>query len=118
MLDLDTCAAMHTYLNGLDLSDDALGFDALAENGPGEHMFGSAHTMRHYETAYWDSALNDDQPYETWSEQGGVDAMTRANLQWKKVLADYQVPAIDIAIDEELLAFIEQKKSSMRDVWY
>ncbi len=118
MLDLDTCAAMHTYLNGIDLSDDALGLEALVEKGPGEHLFGSAHTMRHYETAYWDSALNDDQPYETWSEQGGGDAMGRANQQWKRVLADYKAPPIDVAIDEELLAFIQNKKSSVKDVWY
>lgn len=118
MLDLDTCAAMHTYLNGLDLSDDALGFDALSEKGPGEHLFGSAHTLRHYETAYWDSALNDDQPYETWVEQGGGDAMSRANLQWKRVLDEYQAPPLDSAIDEELLAFIDTKKSSLKDAWY
>lgn len=118
MLDLDTCAAMHTYLNGLDLSDDALGFTALNEKGPGEHLFGSAHTLRHYETAYWDSALNDDQPYETWLEQGGGDAMSRANLQWKRVLDEYQSPPIDSAIDEELLAFIEIKKLSLKDTWY
>jgi len=118
MLDLDVCGAMHTYLNGFEVNDDTLGIDALAEGGPGEHLFGTAHTLSHYETAYWDSGINDDLPYETWSEQGGVDSMTRANLQWKKTLKDYQAPPLDIALDEQLKDFIARRKSSMEDAWY
>lgn len=118
MLDTDMCGAFHTYLKGFDVSEDALGFDALAEKGPGEHLFGTAHTMRHYETAYWDSGLNDDQPFESWSEQGEVDSMKRANQRWKSVLASYQAPPMDEATDEALLDFMNRKKSSMKDVWY
>ena len=118
MLDLDVCGAMHTYLNGFEVNDDTLGIDALAEGGPGEHLFGTAHTLANYETAYWDSGINDDLPYETWSEQGEVDSMTRANLQWKKTLEDYQAPPLDIALDEQLKDFIARRKASMEDAWY
>ncbi|MBI6628850.1 trimethylamine methyltransferase family protein [Pontibaca salina] len=118
MLDTDACGALHVYLNGLDTSDDALGFDALAELGPGQHLFGTAHTLRHYKTAYYDSALDDNQPWETWSEQGGIDAATRANARWKAVLAAYEPPPLDPAIDAALLDFMTEKKTSMPDAWY
>ncbi len=118
MLDTDVCGALHTYLNGLSVNEDTLGIDALREGGPGEHMFGTAHTLSHYKTAYWDSGLNDDQPYETWSEKGSEDSMTRANRKWKQTLADYQAPPIDENIDGQLKEFIEQRKSSMEDAWY
>ena len=118
IMDTDVCGALHAYLNGVEVNDDTLGFEALAEKGPGEHMFGCAHTMRHYKTAYWDSGFTDDQTFETWSEAGGEDGMIRANRQWKKRLADYQAPPMDIAKDDALKEFIARKKASVEDAWY
>ena len=118
MLDADMCGALHAYAAGIEVNDDTCGFEALNEGGPGAHMFGAAHTIKHYETAFWDSSLDDNQTWETWSEQGEVDAMTRANLAWKKSLADYQAPAMDDGINDALRAFVDRKKASMEDAWY
>jgi trimethylamine--corrinoid protein Co-methyltransferase len=118
MLDTDLCGAFHAYLRGFEVNDDTLGLDALREGGPGEHMFGTAHTLAHYRTAYWESSLNDDQTYESWQEQGGEDAMQRANRAWKQALQDYQAPALDEATDEALKDFIDRRKAAMDDAWY
>ena len=118
VMDCDMCGALHAYLAGMSVEEDMFGIDALAEAGPGKHLFGTAHTLRHYETAYWDSGLNDDLPYETWSEQGGEDAKTRANRIWKKTLEDYEAPPIDDATDEALKEFVDRRKSSMEDAWH
>ena len=118
MLDADLCGALHAYCAGVSVDEDSLGVSALAEGGPGVHLFGSAHTLRHYETAFWDSELNDDLTWETWLEAGSLDAMTRANQAWKQVLRDYEAPAIDPAVDEALLDFIARRKSAQPDQWY
>ncbi|WP_299934624.1 trimethylamine methyltransferase family protein [uncultured Pelagimonas sp.] len=118
IMDSDMCGAMHAYLNGFEVNQDTLGVEALAQNGPGEHLFGTDHTLRHYETAYWDSALNDDQPFETWDEQGSVDAAARANTRWKETLRDYEAPPMDIATQEALQDYMARKKASMIDMWY
>ena len=55
--------------------------------------------MRNYQTAFWDSALSDNEPFEKWSEEGGsTDMATRANRRWKKTLAEYEAPPLDVAI--------------------
>ncbi len=118
MLDTDLCGALHGYLAGIAIDEDTLAFDALAEKGPGEHLFSTAHTMRHYKTAYYDSALDDNQPWETWDEQGGIDAATRANTRWKATLAAYEAPWLDPGIDAALQDFVERKKATMADAWY
>ena len=118
VMDMDMCGALHAYLDGMEVNDDTLGFDALAELGPGQHLFSTQHTLRHYETAYWESTLNDDQPWETWSEKGAVDSAMRANLQWKKTLAEYEAPAMDEGTDEALQDFIARRKASVPDMWY
>ncbi len=118
ILDADLCGALHAYLNGFEVNEDTLGFDALAEGGPGEHLFSTQHTLRHYQTAYWDSAVDDHQPWETWDEKGGVDAATRANARWKAQLAAYEAPPLDEGVDEALRDFIARKKAEVTDAWY
>ncbi len=118
MLDTDVCSALHTYLNGFQVNDDTLGIDALREGGAGQHLFGAAHTLAHYKTAYWESNLNDDQTYEAWSDQGCIDSNLRANTLWKKTLNEYQAPPLDEALDEQLKDFINQRKASMKDAWF
>ncbi len=118
VMDMDMCGALHAYLDGMAVDDDALAFDALAELGPGQHLFSTQHTLRHYETAYWDSALDDNQPWETWDEQGGIDSAKRANTRWKKLLNEYEAPALDEGKDEALRDFIARRKTAVQDMWY
>ena len=118
VMDMDVCGALHAYLQGVDVTEETLGFDALAEGGPGTHMFGCQHTLRHYETAYWDSALDDNTPWETWDENGRIDIATRAHQRWKTMLNQYEPPPIESKIDLALKEFIAQRKSAMSDMWH
>ncbi|MDE1993668.1 MAG: trimethylamine methyltransferase family protein [Rhizobiaceae bacterium] len=119
VMDTDLCGALHSYLAGVMVDDNTLAFDAFAEVGPGSHFLGSAHTMRNYQTAFWDSALSDNESYEKWSEEGGsTDIAARANRQWKRTLENYEEPPLDIAIDEALNEFMTKRKASMTDGWY
>jgi len=118
VMDCDLCGALHAYLAGFEVNDETLGIDALAQFGPGEHLFGTDHTLRHYQKAYWDSALNDDRTHETWSETGSEDAAIRANRRWKQVLADYEAPPLDPGLDEALRDFVARRKAAMEDAWY
>ncbi len=119
VMDADFCGALHSYLAGVTVDDNALAFDAFEEVGPGSHFLGSAHTMRNYQDAFWDSTLSDNEPFEKWSEEGGsTDMATRANRQWKKMLAEYEAPPLDDAVDAALCDFIARKKSQVDDTWY
>jgi trimethylamine--corrinoid protein Co-methyltransferase len=110
VMDTDMCGALHSYLDGMAVNEDTLAFEALNELGPGQHLFSTQHTLRHYETAYWDSALDDNQPWETWDEQGGIDYAQRANTRWKKILPSMRPRPLDQGIDEALLDFIARRK--------
>jgi trimethylamine--corrinoid protein Co-methyltransferase len=118
VLDTDLCGALHAYLRGVEVSEETLAFDALAEGGPGAHMFGTAHVLRHYETAYWDSGMDDYQTWETWNEQGREDSVTRAARRWKQVLAAYEPPPMDAGVAEALGDFVARKKAASPDLWY
>ncbi|MDM7978939.1 MAG: trimethylamine methyltransferase family protein [Rhizobium sp.] len=118
VMDTDFCGALHSYLAGVVVDDNTLAMDAFEEVGPGSHFLGSAHTMRNYQTAFWDSALSDNEPFEKWSEAGSTDMATRANARWKKTLAEYEAPPLDVAIDETLLDYVDRTKRAKPDAWY
>ncbi|NRG17019.1 trimethylamine methyltransferase family protein [Rhizobiales bacterium] len=118
VMDVDYCGALHTYLAGVPVDDNSLALDAFAEVGPGNHFFGASHTMRNYETAFWDTDLSDNDPFETWDENGGLDMASRANARWKKVLNAYEAPPIDPGVDQALQEFIACRKAEMPDAWY
>ncbi len=118
MMDADFCGALHTYLGSVVVDDNSLALDAFREVGPGNHFFGCAHTMRNYETAFFDSALADNEPFEKWQENGSLDAATRANRAWKETLAAYEAPPLDAAIGEALTDFVSRQKAASEDRWY
>ena len=118
MLDDDLCGALHAYLDGVKIDDDQLAVEAFAEVGPGNHFFGCSHTMAHYETAFWDSGLADNEPFEKWEAAGSEDAATRANRAWKLRLAEYEAPALDEGLRDGLRDFVARRKAEVADAWY
>jgi trimethylamine---corrinoid protein Co-methyltransferase len=118
MLDADFCGALHSYLAGIQVDDNTLAIDAFAEVGPGNHFLGCAHTLANYSTAFFDSKIADNDPYETWTDNGSKDSAIRANERWKSTLNNYVAPAIDPGVLESLQDFVARKKASMTDQWY
>jgi len=115
VLDADQLGMMGVFVRGVDLSENGQALDAIRGNGPGQHYLGSAHTLANFETAFYRSETADNNSYEQWLEDGELDARARANVIWKKMLAEYEAPAIDQAVDEALLDFIARRKASMPD---
>ena len=118
VMDAEQCGAFHVIGAGLPVDENALALDAFVEVGPGKHFLGSAHTMRNYETAFYDFETSDNNSFEQWQDEGSLDIQVRANRKWKAILADYQQPALDPAKVEELREVIDRKKAAVPDAWY
>lgn len=109
ILDIDLLQMVSEFLTPLDLSEDALGVDAIASVGPGGHFFGTQHTQERYKTAFYAPILSDWRNYETWAEAGSPTAIDKANRVWKERLAGYEAPELDPARREELDAFVDRR---------
>ena len=92
--------------------------EAIREVGPGKHFLGCEHTQTNFKSAFFRSSVADNNSFEQWEADGKLDAAQRANAIWKKMLEEYEIPAIDPALDEALLAFIQQRKESFPDANY
>lgn len=118
VMDADRLGAYQVMLSGLALDDNALARDAYAEVEPAGHFLGCGHTMRNYQTAFYDAALSDSENVESWEERGGKDMERRAFERWNRLLQDYEPPAMDPAIDEALKDHVARRKSELPDSWY
>ncbi|MFQ5954932.1 MAG: trimethylamine methyltransferase family protein [Kiloniellales bacterium] len=115
VMDADQLAMMQRFAEGVDLSDNGQAMDAVREVGPGRHYLGCAHTQANFETAFYRSAIADNETFERWQSEGSLDAAQRANALWKKMLEDYEPPPLDPAIDEALNAYMTRRKESFPD---
>jgi trimethylamine--corrinoid protein Co-methyltransferase len=106
---------MAVFVNGVDMSENGQALDAIRSNTPGTHYLGSAHTLANFESAFYRSELTDNNSYEQWQEDGSLDAAQRANVVWKRMLAEYEAPPLDEGIDEALQDFVARRKASMPD---
>ena len=112
ILDADQCGMAAVFVKGVDLTENGQAIDAIRANGPGQHFLGTAHTLANFENAFYRSEIADNNSFEQWQEDGSLDAAQRANAIWKRMLAEYEAPPLDAAIDEALLEFIARRKAA------
>ncbi len=115
ILDLDQCGMASVFVKGIDLSENGQALDAIRQNGPGQHFLGNPHTLANFETAFYRSTTANYDSFEQWYDEGSKDAATRANAVWKRMLAEYEAPPMDVATDEALMEFIIRRKASFPD---
>ncbi len=113
IIDAEMLQMMTEYLRPIEVSDDELALDAIAEVGPGGHHFGTSHTLERYESAFYTPILSNRQNFELWQESGSVDISARANTIWKQLLLEYEQPELDPAIDDALVEYVDKRKQSI-----
>jgi trimethylamine---corrinoid protein Co-methyltransferase len=114
ILDVEGLAMMHAFLQGLNINDESLALNSIADVGPGGHHLGTAHTMAHFRHAFYHPILADRLNYDAWQEAGGWDAAQRANQLAKQLLRDYEQPEMETPVAEELQAYVERRKSELQ----
>ena len=117
VMDADQLGTLHHLAQGIMMDENGQGMDAIREVGPGGHYLGCAHTQANFKSAFWRSDLLDYKPFETWDEEGARDTEALAAVRVKKMLADYQQPALDEGIAEGLADYVARKKASMPDAF-
>ncbi len=109
VIDADLLQMVSAFLAPLDLSDEALAVDAIAKVGPAGHFFGEEHTQDRYQSAFYSPMVSDWRNWEAWSEAGQPDAQSRANRVARDILANYEKPSIDDAVEAELREFVDRR---------
>jgi trimethylamine--corrinoid protein Co-methyltransferase len=113
VIDAEMLQMMAETLKPIVVNDEELALSAIAEVPPGGHHFGTAHTLERYETAFYAPLVSNRQNFEAWQESGSIDTAQRANAIWKQLLAEYEKPEIDPAVEEALTSYADKRKEAI-----
>ena len=111
VMDCEVLQMIQRYMEpALWATEDAdIALDAVQEVGPGGHYFGVQHTQDRYQSAFYAPIVSDWRNYEAWEAAGGEWTAERANRIYKSIIGEFEAPAMDVAVKEELRAFVDRR---------
>ncbi|WP_323036655.1 trimethylamine methyltransferase family protein [Pararhodobacter sp.] len=88
-----------------------IALDAVKQVGAGGHYFGCEHTQARYTNAFYSPIVSDWRNYEAWQADGAVETPERAHRIYRDIIDNFEAPAMDVAIREELDSFVTRRKA-------
>ncbi len=111
--DVEMLGLFERMRRGIATGQEELAFDAIAEAGPGGMFLASPHTMERFKEALTMSPMFPTTDVATWEASGGQTIDIRANQAWKQLLARYEDPGLDPAIEEELRSYVAKRREEI-----
>jgi len=110
VVDAEQCAMAYRMAAGPKWDDFDQALAAIPDVGPGGHYLGHPHTQENFQTAYFMPELFDNNSIEQWVADGSKEITQRALEFARKLLSEYQEPALDEANNEALLDYIARRE--------
>lgn len=115
VIDIEILRMLQETFKPLEITEESLAFGAHQEVGAGGHFLGAAHTMERFRDCFYRPLVSSSENYERWMRNGGADAAERAGQIAKKKLEEYQEPAMDPAIRQELEEYVVRRRRELGD---
>ena len=115
IVDVEILRMLHEVFEPLKINEETLAYGAHQEVGQGGHFLGAAHTLERFRECFYRPLLSSTENYERWTRNGGKDAAARATDVWKKTLDEYEEPAMDAGLKEELKAYVDRRRTEFGD---
>ncbi|MDF1499885.1 MAG: trimethylamine methyltransferase family protein [Anaerolineales bacterium] len=109
VLDDDLCGMARRYRHGLDVNDETLGLESIANTAHQGNYLKDPMTIARCRTEFWspDTFMRDS--VQNWIAGGMQDAMTLAALRADQLLSAYVQPPTDPAVEQRINAYIEKE---------
>jgi len=115
IIDIELVQMLQHEFTPLEIDEGSLAFDAHVEVGHGGHFLGAMHTLERFRDCFYRPLLSSSENYERWTRNGGNDTSARAGGIYRQVLTDYEAPALDEAIREELADYVSRRRTELGD---
>jgi trimethylamine--corrinoid protein Co-methyltransferase len=115
IVDIELVQMLQHEFTPLEIDEGSIAFDAHLEVGHGGHFLGAMHTLERFRDCFYRPLLSSSENFERWSRNGGNDTSARAGEIYRQVLTDYEAPALDDAIREELAEYVSRRRTELGD---
>jgi trimethylamine--corrinoid protein Co-methyltransferase len=115
VVDVQVLEMLQKEFTPLEINEESMAFGAHEEVGHGGHFLGAMHTMERFRDCFYRPFLSSSDNFERWTRLGARDTATRAGEIVDKTLEEYEAPALDDAIREELEDFVIRRRTELGD---
>jgi trimethylamine---corrinoid protein Co-methyltransferase len=115
IVDVEMLRMLEHVFQPLQINEETLAYGAHQEVGQGGHFLGAAHTLERFRECFYRPLLSSTENYERWMRNGGNDAAARASDIWRKTLDEYQEPAMEQDLKDELKAYVDRRRTELGD---
>ena len=100
LMDCEIFDIIHKMMQGIEVNEETLALETIANVGPGGHYLAQKHTRKHMRELFMPQFM-DRRPYSTWETQGD-DARDWATAKARKILNEHQPERLDEKLSLEL----------------
>jgi trimethylamine--corrinoid protein Co-methyltransferase len=115
IVDIEILRMLQEEFTPLEVDEASLAYGAHEEVGQGGHFLGAEHTLERFRTCFYRPLLSSTENFERWKSKGSRDATERAGEIWRKTVEDYEPPALDPAIREQLKEYVDRRRIELGD---
>jgi len=111
--DCEQLSGWYKYAGGMKFDDFKDAMAAVREVGPAGHFLGTAHTLEHFDKAFFMPTIMDFNSIEQWQADGSKDHDARGRDKARAMLANYEKPKMDEGITQALREFVVKRESEL-----
>jgi trimethylamine---corrinoid protein Co-methyltransferase len=115
IVDVEMLRMLHEVFKPLEINEETLAYSAHQEVGQGGHFLGAVHTLERFRECFYRPLVSSTENFERWNRLGARDATTRAGEISRKTLEEYEQPAMDTGLQEELKAYVDRRRIELGD---
>jgi trimethylamine---corrinoid protein Co-methyltransferase len=115
IVDVEMLRMLHEVFKPLQINEETLAYSAHQEVGQGGHFLGAVHTLERFRECFYRPLVSSTENFERWNRLGARDATTRAGEISRKTLDEYEQPAMDEGLQEELKAYVDRRRIELGD---
>jgi trimethylamine--corrinoid protein Co-methyltransferase len=115
IVDIEQLRMMYEVFKPLEINEETLAYSAHQEDRQGGHFLGAVHTLERFRECFYRPLVSSTENFERWNRLGARDTATRAGEIWRKTLEEYEQPAMDDGLKEELKAYVDRRRIELGD---
>ena len=116
VLDSEQLELMYQLGSGVSFDDLDEVLDSMRSVPAGGHHLGTEHTLANFQTAFSMPEMMNSDNYEQWLADGSQSAEERAATRCRQMLDEYEEPALDDHVREELDDYVARRDAELPDL--
>jgi len=102
---------IQSFIQGVDVSEEALALDVIAEAGPEGQYLNKDHTRRHYREMWYPNLIERDD-HKTWQLKGSKTMGQRAADRVASILKEHRPEPLPARVRSELKRIIQKAQTN------